>query len=178
MAIIPPQKVYDVIKSHQRVMSEQFDSHKSYHHIPHLTLVPPFRTEEVHQPKIYELIQGICDEVESFPITIDRFGCFGKHTIFAEAEPSEKLEQLHHRLLTSLNKKEELLSSAIHYFQRYHPHITVGYRDLKDTFKEAWAYFENLPIHEKFTCTEVVLLRHDDEKWEIIAQFPFRAGRR
>lgn len=170
--------MYDVIKEHQKVMSEQFDSHKSYHHIPHLTLVPPFRTEKAYQPVIYELIQQICDEVGSFSIMIDRFGCFGKHTIFAHAQPSEALKQIHQQLLATLNHKEGLLSSPIHYFQRYHPHITVGYRDLKDTFKEAWAYFENIPIHEEFNCTEVALLRHDDEKWEIIAQFPLRVGQR
>ena len=165
IAIIPPKEVYDVIKSHQKVMSERFGSYKSYNHIPHITLVPPFFIDEKNREKLDGVINSV--EFKPFGIEVNGFHHFRKHTIFADIKSSEKLEKIHKILFEKLHLAKGLLDSKINYFQKYRPHITVGYRDLEPNFKAAWEHFSNQEIDLKFKVDEISLLKHDGERWII-----------
>lgn len=165
IAIIPSNDVYGVIKGHQKIMSEQFDSHKSYGHIPHITLVPPFRIDVELEKDLINLIKDV--KIEANKIKIKGFNHFKKHTIFIDMEFNEKLSELHTTLFDKLNSTN-WFEKKLTYYQRFNPHITIGYKDLKSTFKEAWGYFENQKIEEEFTISSISILKYDGEKWGII----------
>ena len=170
IAILPPSPIYEEIKSYQKIVSEQFDSHKSLKHIPHITLVPPFHILSSNELDLSSMLQNFKSELTSFEITINGFSHFKKHTLFVNVMTSSEIERLHKKLLEALNDSD-LLNKPIHYFQQYNPHITIGYRDLEPHFKPAWNYFEPLPYQRGFVCTEFVLLKHNGAFWEMIECF-------
>lgn len=166
ISLIPPKREYEIIKGFQKVMSEQFDSHKSFGHIPHLTLVPPFHVDDDKEAEVRKIIDEIT--FEPFSLKLKGFGYFKKHTIFIKVEENKTLEKLHFGLIRKLNQAPGLLSKQITYFQLFKPHITIAYRDLETNFKQAWEYFQHQNIEEHFDVNEISLLKHDGEKWEII----------
>lgn len=167
ISIIPPKEIYDKIKEHQKVMSEQFDSHKSYGHIPHITLIPPFHIDASKDEELKAFLSNFKEAVP-FKIEIDGFSHFKKHTVFAAIKPSDELVELHTKLLERLNSTTDLLVKKISYFQKYNPHITIAYKDIEPNFKEAWSYFENVEFNENFKFERISLLQYDGEKWSIV----------
>lgn len=167
ISIIPPKEAYDIIKGHQKTMSKKFDSHKSYGHIPHITLVPPFRIDENKEDLLKTVLSKI-DQKDSFDICIDGFSHFKKHTVFAEVVPSDELYELQQIVLKGLNSTPDLLLKKINYFQKFRPHITIAYKDIEPNFKSAWQYFEDLIIKEIFRYNGFSLLKYDGEKWSVV----------
>ena len=166
IAIIPPQPVYGEIKHYQKIMADEFNSHKSYSHIPHITLVPPFRIDIDKEMELKSILSSM-DELPSITLEICGFSHFKKHTIFAEVKSNSILEKLHVNLLQLLNQSPNLLFKKINYFQKYRPHITIGYRDLEPNFEQAWHYFKSKQINITFDVHHFSLLKHNGEKWKI-----------
>jgi len=65
-----------------------------------------------------------------------------------------------------LNAAENLLPKPIHYFQKFHAHITIAYRDLEPNFKPAWEYFQNQELEMNFLCDQITILKHNGEFWQ------------
>ena len=42
---------------------------------------------------------------------------------------------------------------------------SIGYKDLKPTFKEAWNYFCNEIYKNKFQCSEINISEYINDKW-------------
>ena len=165
ISIIPSKEVFKQIKHYQKIMATQFNSPKSFGHIPHLTLIPPFHIDSALESQLKTLLTTFSRNLEPFPIQIKGFSYFKKHTIFAEIKKTESLEKLHFELLKLLNNEPDLLTKPIQYFQKYNPHITIGYKDLKPNFKTAWEFFETETISHSFIFEKIDLLKHNGEKW-------------
>ena len=65
-----------------------------------------------------------------------------------------------------MNAAENLLPKPIHYFQKFHAHITIAYRDLEPNFKPAWEYFQNQELEMNFLCDQITILKHNGEFWQ------------
>ena len=169
IAIIPPKPVFQKIKVFQKVLSEQFDSQKAYHHTPHITLIPPFRVDTEDENKLKEIVEKISNSISSFEVNLDGFSHFKNHTIFAIVEHSDKLTDLQTALKKSLKNEDQLLTKPISYYQWYNPHLTIGYGDLKPNFKNAWEYFKNEKVNEQFQVSKISILQYDfiKENWSI-----------
>ena len=144
IAIIPPEEICKEIKDFQKLLSEQFDCHRSLRHIPHITLIPPFHIKQNLEVDLKNLLEEHSKNVIPFDISIENFSHFKKHTLFAEIKSSDMLAQLHFDLLNLLNNQPNFLSKPIHYFQQYNPHITLAYRDLEPNFNNVWNHFKNI----------------------------------
>jgi len=53
-------------------MSDKFNSHKLYKHIPHLTLVPPFKIDKDKEELLKSVLTDF-NNVDTFDIQLDGF---------------------------------------------------------------------------------------------------------
>jgi len=171
LAIIPPEDIYKQLKSYQKIMSEQFGSHKCLHHIPHLTLIPPFELSNKLESKLINLLDVFSTEITPVNVEFNGFSHFKKHTLFADVIYSPKLNSLQSGLLQLLNNEPNFLTKSINYFQKFNPHITIAYRDLKPNFAAAWDYFKNEKMENIYVNKSISLLKHNGKKWEVISEF-------
>jgi len=52
---------------------------------------------------------------------------------------------------------------------RFHPHITIAYRDLSySNFIEAWREYEQGNFEARFEVNDFHLLQHDGKKWNSV----------
>ena len=66
-------------------------------------------------------------------------------------------------------RKELKLNNANYKNRPFHPHVTIGFRDLKKPmFYAAKKEFERREVSFEFQVKETSLLKHDGKKWSTV----------
>ena len=56
----------------------------------------------------------------------------------------------------------------------YHPHMTVGFKDLKPYyFYRAWDFFSEQSYERQYEVDAIYLLKHNGREWEVMKRFGF-----
>lgn len=173
IAIIPNNKVIEEVRKFQLIVSEEFNSSKSLTHIPHITIIPPFHIPISKTDFLVNVLTDFRIGFQQIEIVLDGFSHFKNHTIFIEVNNNQLLVKFHETLKKELNNTPELLPKQIHYFDRFQPHITIAYKDLKPNFKNCWSYFSELSFTQKFECNSFYLFNYENSGWQIFKTFNF-----
>lgn len=57
----------------------------------------------------------------------------------------------------------------------FHPHATIAFKDLtKENFYRAWLKFQDKSLHHNFKVSELTLLKHNGQVWEVDSHFSFK----
>ena len=131
----------------------------------------PFLWKEKKEGELINLLEQTT-EVKPFKIELDGFGAFTPKAIFIKNKLSTELNDLQQRL-TQFTWREMKLFNPTHN-SGFHPHITVGFRDLKKAdFYKAWPEFERKPYEGTIAVNSFWLLKHDGKAWNPFHEFVF-----
>ncbi len=167
IAIVPPETICEKITQLKLEISQRFESKQALKSPPHITLHMPFRWKDKKLDALYQVIKGINDSFKSVEIELKDFDFFEPRVVFVNVVANKPLFDLQKRTV-SLCRKELKLDNSNYKDQVFHPHVTIGFRDLKKRqFYAAKAHFENQKSNFKFQITEVNLLKHNGQKWKI-----------
>jgi 2'-5' RNA ligase len=105
-------------------------------------------------------------------INLSGFAAFPPRVIYLDVLPNPVLPDLYADITTTL---ANTLSIIDPYASRpFVPHMTVAFRDLTpDNFELAWAEFRDRKINFEFEATNLTLLAHDEQKWNVLSNFAF-----
>ena len=161
IAIIPPESIKTDILRFKEYFRDQYKSKGALNSPPHITLHMPFEFDD--EERLVKTLKKF--EFESFEIELQDFGCFEPRVIFVDMKENGSLHEIQSRL-TSFCKRELQLFNADHSDRAFHPHITIGFRDLKKPqFYTAWKEFENKSYSATFETDRISLLKHDGKIW-------------
>jgi 2'-5' RNA ligase len=170
IAIVPPKALADAVTAVKQDFADRFESHRALRIIPHITLQPPFKLFEGKRKGLLEWFEKLNVDAGKFEIALNGFGAFNhpkNPVVFIQPEASENLNKLQRQLIERLSN---LLPKQIATDGRFHPHMTVAYRDLTpENFRKAWAEYESKQFLGTFEATAFHLLEHDGTKWNIVA---------
>ena len=80
---------------------------------------------------------------------------------------NEALKQLHKGFTTQMTR---ILQPLVKNNQPYHPHFTIGYRDIpKEVFPEAMKDFLPRKFEAAFNVDSICFWKHNGTSWETIA---------
>ncbi len=168
IAIVPPEDIQKEITELKHIVSDQFGSKHALNAPPHITLHMPFRWKEKKFEKLQRTIREINDEFKPFEIELNGFDFFEPRVVFVNVVENQWLNSLQ-KLVVERCRKKLKLDNANYKDRPFHPHVTLGFRDLKKKmFYEAKAYFEGKEINFTFEATRVELLKHDGKEWKIL----------
>ncbi len=160
IAIAPDSILSERIRLIQKDFAERFDSKKSYSNFPHITIIPPFNNEKIHENEIIRRFKKLNIKTKPLEIFLDGFDCFPNKknpVIFIKPKFSEDLNNLH----------QEIAGKNIHFY----PHLTVAYRDLTyENFEKAWHEYENKSFKASLNVKSAGLYKHFNSKWNLIAE--------
>ena len=173
IALVPPepfrQEAY-ALKEHFR---DHYGSEASLNSPPHITLYPPFRLQKTEE----DLIAGLQQRAQLIPpfeVRLNGFDAFPPRVIFIDVEPSVPLGRLQQEVATLVQGFAEKEKNA-RAERRFHPHITVAFRDLsKSAFKEAWAEYKEKSLRYQWQVQNLTLLRHNGRFWDELKQVPLQ----
>ncbi len=170
IAIIPPKEITTSIKAFQQVLADQFDARQCLGEIPHITLIPPFQMDAEKEQYLIELVHRCNKEQLPFECQLKDFSHFGKHTLFVNVATCDALTSYQENLLHTINNTYYLAEERIHYFQKYAPHITIGYKDLRPKFGAAKQYFSEQTYQAQFQFSGASILKclSEDHEWGLL----------
>jgi 2'-5' RNA ligase len=139
----------------------------------HITLYPPYKESEAHEQELKSRLSRWCSDQQAFDVSLKGFNAFKQNgVIFIDVETSQPLKDLHKGFTTEMTK---LLQPETKSQQAFHPHITIGYRDIPPAlFAEAMKDYLPQKFEGSFTVNAVYFWRHNGKYWEIIETFPFQ----
>ena len=165
IAVVPPEEVQEKITSFKHIIAEEFGSKHALNAPPHITLHMPFKWKIKKIEKLKETIREINSEVQTFSVALNGFDFFEPRVVFVDVVENEKLTSMQ-KLVEDRCRKKLKLDNGNYKNQVFHPHVTIGFRDLKKRmFYEAKEYFEGREVNFKFKVERVELLQHDGERW-------------
>ena len=131
----------------------------------------PYKEHTNHELEVKSSLSRWCAQQKNFILRINGFDAFRKNgVLFINVEKNESLKELHKGFTTQMTR---LLQPSLKNNQAYHPHITIGYRDIpKDVFEEALRDYLPRKFEADFPVEAVHFWRHNGQRWETIDSFP------
>lgn len=172
LAIIPPEPVSSEVLRLKEHMRDRYGSKGALRSPPHITLHMPFDWPDKKIEILTAATQKLAVGLPAVTIAMNGFGHFADRVIFIQVEANEKLMSLQ-QTVRSVFRSEFFLLNDRYRDLPYHPHMTVGFRDLRPSaFREAWKEFGSMEFHAQFHAGEITLLKHLNGRWEPFRNFP------
>lgn len=169
LAVVPPIEIQEEITELKYEISEKYGSSHALNSPPHITLHMPFQWRDKKFDQLQSLVNTLNENIEPFEVELKDFDFFEPRVVFVNVEDSEPLETLQ-KEVTSRSRRELKLDNANYRNQAFHPHVTIGFRDLKKpAFYVAKKEFETRSYSAKFEVKQISLLKHDGQHWNIIS---------
>jgi 2'-5' RNA ligase len=176
IAIIPPEPIYSEIKEFQKEIAEKFHSIEAFKRPAHITLVAPFMVSGTQEKELKKFIVNFGMKQTPFELSIDGFGSFSVHTIYAAFEENILLGKMQKDISSSFYKKFSIKRDQPNY--RFTPHITIGFKDLTPPmFELAWPQYRDKLYRRKWMLKYICLLKHNFKEWEIIEHAELKGER-
>ena len=168
IAVLPPQKIQEEITLLKQEIAEHFGSKHALKSPPHITIHMPFKWKDKRFSELEQVMNHLNTDLEPFQIELKNFDFFEPRVVFVDVVPSEALEALQHKVVDACRKTLKL-DNANYKDRAFHPHVTIGFRDLKKPrFYEAKKVFEQRTIGFAFDVSNISLLKHDGTRWNVV----------
>jgi 2'-5' RNA ligase len=170
-AIMPPEQLALEINKIRQQFANKYHCRAALKPPVHITLIPPFHTFPEREPDIIEVFESLAKDINSFEIQLSGYGIFRrKGVVYMNISLNNNLQILYN---LSKIKFDEVLPGLYNDSNRpYHPHITIGYRDIpKELFQQAAEEYLEKTFEESFLCDRFFLWRHDGHAWQVQYEF-------
>ncbi len=171
VAIVPPQNIQDQVTEIKEYFAAKYNSAHALRSVPHITLQPPFQWPNeklvVLENSLQEFVQGY----STFPIILSGFAAFPPRVIYVNVLKTPELLKIQEDLILFT----ETTFGIVHppsKSRNFSPHVTVAFRDLtKQNFRLAWQEFQERSLNFEFTASQLTLLIHNNQRWDIHGEF-------
>lgn len=172
IAIIPPEDISAEVTSFKQELADTYNTKKALRVMPHITLKAPFTINANRDAEVIEWFLNIETNIPPFETILNGFGAFDNPknpVLFVKPEVSAAMRSLQKDILSAF--KKQFPNLPVHFHEdEFHPHMTVGYRDLAYAeFEKAWVVFKDREYKSSFTTGSFCLLKHNGEHWNVIS---------
>jgi 2'-5' RNA ligase len=166
IAILTPPEIASAVIAIKQEFADRFESAHALRLPPHVTLQSPFKMHPGKEENLKKALRVFFGRAASFKMECRNFGSF-----FSTKNPVIFIEILENAVLHAMHKNLMLFLRELGFPKettplKFHPHMTVAYRDLTaKNFLRAWPEFEQRHFEADFPVETIYLLRHDGKKW-------------
>lgn len=170
LAIVPPEHLLSQIQDLKKSIYEEYGTKGALRSPGHITLHMPFSWEEDKEDKLITSLQNFSFEKE-FQIILSGFSCFEPRVVFINVLENDSLFQMQQQLVRYTKQNLQLFNQSDD-MRGFHPHITIAFRDLKKPmFYKVWEEYKYKIFDATFTCKDICVLKHLNDKWEVYKTF-------
>lgn len=165
LAIIPDNPVHDEVYELKQVVKDRFGSKGALKSPPHITLHMPFKWRLDREDDLVSRLEAFDMKRKTFDIQLNGFDYFEPRVVFVDVADRGELRLLYQDLSKYVRRELKLLN-ADYKSRGFHPHMTIGFRDLKKPqFYEAKTYFDRQAYKGSIEVKGFWLLKHDGQQW-------------
>lgn len=172
VAIMPPPPLTKDIEQIRFDFAEKYNCKAALKPPVHITLIPPYKTLPDSEEKIIPAVERWAASHMPFPVVLLNYSTFDRNgVVFINVLPNEDGRSFQKELRSEF--LEVLPLPEVKRYTSFHPHITIGYRDIpKEVFKEAANDYLSRELFAAFTVNTIYLWRHDGARWQVLHSFP------
>lgn len=175
LGLQPPEDLTAIITGLKEDLGVRYGSRHALKVPPHVTLVPPFRTD-AEIGALREALPGFAAETNVVKLHLAGFGYFEHardRVIYLSVTPTEALDVLRRKLLSVVRAIFPV--PAADNARDFHPHITLAHRDLTSAaFHLAWPGYRDRIFEAFCEVDAITLFAHDGRRWHVEARYPLR----
>ena len=176
IGLLPPQTIQDYANEIKEHFSQVYQSRAAQKSPPHITLQPPFQWQIGERSVLEQSLRRFAAMQAPVPIILNGFGAFIPRVIYINVIKTPELMALQNSLREDMEASLGIVEPVAKR-RPFSPHMTVAFRDLtKDNFRAAWPEFQNRPLELKCTVSQLTLLIHNGQRWNISSEFPLGHG--
>lgn len=166
IAILPEGRVQEEIMALKQEVFEKFGSKSALKSPAHITLHMPFQWRADREEALKETMGRFTFLDFPFEVTLKNFDFFEPRVVFVDVVENALLISLK-KQLTTFVKKELGVFNADYKDQGFHPHITIGFRDLKKSiFPQIKEYYSLRQFNAFFRAERICLLKQNGKSWD------------
>jgi len=169
VCLVPPVSIVEDIDEIRNYISGKFDVYESLKRPAHITLYPPVKLSSFEAEK--KFFKALADAAFSIPFTqvLKNFNSFPEHTFYLDVEKNEWLMNLEKQI-----SKELQPLKLIEQNEKFNPHLTLAFRDIKPVFKNIIAEFKDRKFKREFQVSSFSVYKHQDKRWQPFREFTFK----
>jgi 2'-5' RNA ligase len=166
VAIMPDDPTTEIIEQIRQDFANKYNCKAALKPLIHITLIPPFYIEGPGTERVESLLAGSVTGMPSFTVRLRNYGTFPKNrVVFIDIEQAPELLELQANIQKIMSTEYGV---AIKLQPRFHPHITIGRKDIpRSLYPAAAAEYSSKRIAHSFHCSKVALLKHDGSNWRV-----------
>lgn len=170
IAIVPEGEVQENATSLKLVLKESYGIRYGLRSPAHVTLKMPFLWNEKKESELSGKLKRFFEGKLPFEIQFRGVDTFGKRVIFMKVKKNAALQMLQEEVIiyckTTLKLDIELSDRV------YTPHMTIAFKDLKDTHFSAYVdRAKEMSINARYLVNQVAMLKKDGGKWSVCGTF-------
>lgn len=171
IAVMSPEDISAEITAIKHEIARVYNAEKALKVMPHITLKAPFIISNDQTNTLIDWFKTIKTTAIPFDVSLNGFGVFDNPknpVLFIKPETSDALHNLQKEILQAF--KDMFPNIPVHFHEdNFHPHITLGYRDLTyPEFLKAKEVFKTRNYKNNFIVKSFSLLKHNGTYWEVI----------
>jgi 2'-5' RNA ligase len=175
-AIMPPADLTAEIDKLRHEFSENFKCYKALKPPIHITLFPPFKADASIEKTVTQL-QRWGKIQHSFIVELKDFNYFENKkapVLYIDVIKSAELKALNTAFKKELNALLPLTRE--HNMDTFHPHITLGYRDVTpEMMPDIKRAYSQRKFRQEFTLDAICFWKHDTKNWQTIQEIKLTA---
>ncbi len=172
LAIMPPEQLTREIEAIRVAFAEKYNCKAALKPPVHITLIPPYKTSPENTERIVPLLRELARNQIPYPITIKDYDNFkGNEVVYMNIVHDDLVELFQQNLVA--NMKRWLPEITFKSGKEFHPHITIGYRDIQPELFDAAAFaYKQKHFFATFIMDAIYLWKHNGQCWETAERFP------
>jgi 2'-5' RNA ligase len=170
LIISPDYDVQQKIIHIKKAFSDTYECPTAIQSKPHITLLR-FLQVQMQERKIADRLRPLVEAIAPFQVTVDGFGSFPTHTIYANVQTKSNIIDL----VRSLRPLQPMIKldkwNKGHFITE--PHITIARKLLPWQYEKGWLEYSNTPFKASFMVNEVLLLKRpmEGKGYQTVAKF-------
>lgn len=165
LALIPDENTAKEVMAMKQEVADNFNSIGALRSPPHITLHMPFKWRADREEQLLKDLARFKFDEYPFEVELDGYDFFEPRVVFVRVIQNEQLKRLHHQITTFVRRSFNILN-ADYKARGFHPHMTIGFRDLrKNLFPQVIAKYKDSIYKKAFSVSKICLLKHDGNQW-------------
>nr|WP_121269354.1 2'-5' RNA ligase family protein [Pedobacter schmidteae] len=165
IAILPPTAISNDIDEIRKQCSLDHKVYKALKPPVHITIIPPFRLEQVLESKLISYLE-LCRNFQPFEQKLKDYAGFPPRVIFINAMKNPGITALHKQIKDRIKTFLKESRGSIN------PHITIAYRDVEpQVYMQIMEEYSKRNFQADFIVNKFALLKHDGKKWNLFKEF-------
>ncbi|MER3464075.1 MAG: hypothetical protein C4329_06340 [Chitinophagaceae bacterium] len=166
----PDDVVKQKVKEEKQSFYNEYKTEIAIKTEPHITIVN-FLAKEMMEETLCRWIQRICDNQQSFKVTLNNYSGFPSHAIYIRIQNQQPFKQLTNGLKALEHFIKDNQCPPLQLVNK--PHMTIARQLSEEVYNKAISAYAQKTFYELFTLNKLVLLKRSSryKKWERVTVF-------